>query len=100
AARVEAVRALLGEGNEGARLDEAGAQALVFLGRPVAPVHTARPEYGGPLVDPVDQLAIGGRRSALVRDRARHGDASPSGRSGGRRRYRDEMFRGGDGRRS
>src|SRR6185295_17410039 len=80
AAGVEAVRSLvLVEGHERARLHEIAAQRLVLRRRPVTPVDPARLEHGSPLLDPVDQLAIGGRRSALVRDRARHGDANPSG---------------------
>ena len=101
AAGVEAVRSLgRVERRERARLDEAAAQRRRT--RPSEPSHQwtwLGLEDRGPVLDPVDQLAIGGRRSALVRDRARHGDASPSGSLGRSSPYRGEMFRVCDGRR-
>jgi len=67
------------------------------------PVRTSRPWLGWstarPMVDPVDQLAISGGGSALVRDVLRHGDARSSGfRSEGpsplpRRKFGSAMVR-------
>ena len=49
----------VGEPLEGARVHQLGAEAVVFLGRSVAPVHGIRGGQLGHLLDPAEQLRVG-----------------------------------------